>query len=93
VSSGEADTLREVVIHGIVEVMNERQVADRTESLGAALSRMSSAREERNPITTLDARFGLDADPFAVDEPAAPRRRLLGFGDRARAAVRRMGND
>lgn len=81
--------MREVVIHGIVEVMNDRQIADRSEGLGAALGRMSAVRDERAPVTTMDSRFDPEADPFASDDAPTPRRRrFFSFGERARAAVR-----
>ena len=84
--------MREVVIHGIVEVMNDRQIADRSESLGAALGRMSVARDERSPITTLDASFDQAADLYAEADRRPMRRRLFSFGERGRSALDRLAD-
>ena len=80
-------------IHGIVEVTDDPHRARRGASLGPALQRLSTAREERGPVGVLDPfevvseQERLDAaDPVGA---TSRRRRLFSFSDRARAAADR----
>lgn len=76
--------MRELVIHGIVEVMNERQMEARTKSLHGAIERMSVARQARGGEIA-DIEFGFES---VLDEHSRKnRRRIFRFGDRARRAV------
>lgn len=75
--------MREVVIRGIVEVMNERQMEERARSLHDAVGRMSEARARRGADVVLADL----AEPSLLDAATTRRRRMFGFADRARAAV------
>lgn len=77
--------MREVVIHGIVEVMNDRQLADRGTSLHDALARMKERRGERSEPTPANLTFGVRTEPV-LDEPRR-RNGLFRFGDRGRDAL------
>ena len=84
--------MREVVIRGIVEVMNDRQMEDRSQSLRAAMDRMSAKRGSRPvPVATLEVTPPVEAGPEAEGGlvlRGEPRRRrgIFRFSDRARAA-------
>lgn len=72
--------MKKIVIHGIVEHLDERQQEARRGSLHAALQRMTEARATR----LSDA----SAPPmFETEELNERRRRLFGFSLRARRAV------
>ena len=82
--------LRFSPIQGIVEVMDEQHIRERSENLGTALQRLSAARERRGPVGTLDPLEIVPAeDRLAVAAPgrSSRRRGLFSFSDRARDAV------
>ena len=82
--------LRFSPIQGIVEVMDEQHIRDRSENLGSALQRLSAAREQRGPVGTLDPLEIVPAeDRLAAASPmrVTRRRGLFSFSDRARDAV------
>jgi hypothetical protein len=77
--------LRNVVVQGIVMVMDDQQLQQRSRSLHDALDRLSAARDMRGgTIPVVDLRDG--------DEPETTRtgrrRGLFRFAERARDAVR-----
>lgn len=79
--------LKKVVIHGIVETMNDRQLEERTQSLHDAVQRLSAARSRRGgELTSIDAFADVDEAVPMATEPDRPRRRLFSFAARARAA-------
>jgi hypothetical protein len=73
--------VKEIVVQGVVEVMNERQIAERQAGLSRALGRLSRVRSQRTG--TMPAAFERAVD---VLEPVHERS-LFGFGDRARNAI------
>lgn len=76
--------MRKIVIHGIVEVMNEEQIKERSEGLRGALSRISNVRDQREQLA-------------AKREEVAPKREsilarrrqrdVFSFTNRARGSV------
>ncbi len=83
--------LRFSPIRGIVEVMDDQHLQERTACLGSALERLSVARERRGSVGVLDPFEALPAeDRLAAAAPvrtARRRRGLFSFSDRARDAV------
>jgi hypothetical protein len=81
--------LREVVVHGIVEVMDDHQLNERTHSLHNALGRLSAARELRGLPEELPANGG----SLAIEETPPVRRAqrtrsgLFSFGERGRRSL------
>lgn len=81
--------MREFVVRGIVEVMDDRQLTDRTRGMSAALTRLSRARAERGPVD-LGVLHVIDfdaSDAGMVDDDPRGRRRFFRFRDRARRAL------
>lgn len=74
--------MRKVVIHGIVEHLDEQQIAARSQSLHAALQRMTVSRELRDISAAAEER-----PIFEREELNERRRRIFHFGLRARRAV------
>lgn len=82
--------LRFSPIEGIVEVMDDSHQQQRQASLGDALQRLSTAREQRGPVGILDPLEVVPAEDRLA--AAAPQRRrgrvgLFSFSDRARDAI------
>lgn len=73
--------MKEIVVQGVVEVMSERQIAERQVGLSRALGRMSEVRSQR--AGSMPAAFQRVSE---IPEPAVPRT-LFGFADRARDAI------
>jgi hypothetical protein len=76
--------LQEVVIRGIVEVMDEREMDARSDGLHSAIERLSAARAQRTEVAVLD--FGLET-VLDGGRPSDRKRRLFRFSDRARRSV------
>lgn len=77
--------LREVVIQGIVEVMNEQQIEARNSSLRGALGRISTIREARGDDNIIT--FEPFVRSLAEGERSASRRRIFGFRRKAQIAA------
>ena len=81
--------MREVVVRGIVEVMNDQQLTRRSHSLHTAINRLSEAREQRDQSSDVLELTG-GSDRLELDTSQSPRHRrgLFTFGERGQEAVR-----
>lgn len=84
--------MREMVVHGVVGVLTNSQVAERSDGLREALGRMSVARSRRDYESAYDAALHVPAesgiDSALFDADARSRRSaLLQFSRRAREGV------